>query len=106
MKKILLPAIIISALASCSKKEEILTEGSVAENNVLPYDTTAIDSFAPGATPNNVIMKRVIVDSATLAKMEEQKLIAKKKKEETYKKAKAKLEEEEKILSPSTEDQQ
>lgn len=93
MKKILLPAIIISALASCSKKEEILTEGSVAENNVLPYDTTAIDSFAPGATPNNVIMNRVVVDSAYLTKIEEEKLLAKKKKEEADKE-KAKQEDE------------
>lgn len=105
MKNTILFLFIILMSVSCSKKK-VLVENEIAESQVLPYDTTAIDSFAPGATPNNVIMKRVIVDSATLAKMEEQKLIAKKKKEETYKKAKAKLEEEEKILSPSTEDQQ
>lgn len=63
----------------------------------LPYDTTAIDSFAPGANPGNVVMKRVVVDSAYLAKAEEQKIIAKKKKEEADKKlAEEKLKQEEK----------
>lgn len=87
MKKIILTIIGVSAL-SCSKKQEIAAESSVTESTVLPYDTTAIDSFAPGAKPGNVIMNRMIVDSAALAKIEEQKLAAKMKKEEADKKAK------------------
>lgn len=87
MKKIILSIICVTAL-SCSKKQEIASEGSVAESTVLPYDTTAIDSFSPGANPGNVIMNRVVVDSASLAKIEEQKLAAKMKKEEADKKAK------------------
>lgn len=60
----------------------------MAESTVLPYDTTAIDSFAPGANPGNVIIKRVTVDSAALAKNDEQKTATKIKKEEADKKAK------------------
>lgn len=87
MKKIILTIIGITAL-SCSKKQEIAEESSVAESTVLPYDTTAIDSFAPGANPGNVIINRVKVDSAALAKNDEQKTATKIKKEEADKKAK------------------
>lgn len=70
-------------MISCSKKE---VEQEVAKGYdyrlKLPYDTTAMDSFAPGANPGNVVMKRVVVDSADLAKVAEQKAIAMKKKEE------------------------
>ncbi len=93
MKKIISILSILLFTASCSKKEEVLVENSAVESNSLPYDTTAIDSFAPGANPGNVIMNRVIVDSAAVAKMEDAKLVAKLKKEEAEKKEKAKLDE-------------
>lgn len=87
MKKIILTIIGVTAL-SCSKKQEIAEESSVTETTVLPYDTTAIDSFAPGANPGNVIINRVAVDSSALAKNDEQKTATKNKKEEADKKAK------------------
>ncbi|AZI19466.1 hypothetical protein [Chryseobacterium taklimakanense] len=87
MKKIILTIIGVTAL-SCSKKQEIAEESSVTETTVLPYDTTAIDSFAPGANPGNVIINRVAVDSSALAKNDEQKTATKIKKEEADKKAK------------------
>lgn len=87
MKKIILTIIGVTAL-SCSKKQEIAEESSVTETTVLPYDTTAIDSFAPGANPGNVIINRVAVDSTALAKNDEQKTATKIKKEEADKKAK------------------
>lgn len=97
MKKIISSTFIILFFVSCSKKEETVAEGSTYDYNTkLPYDTTAIDSFSPGANPGNVIMNRVVVDSATIAKMEEKKLLAKMKKEEDDKKDKAKLEEDNK----------
>lgn len=87
MKKIILTIIGVITL-SCSKKQEIAEESSVTESTVLPYDTTAIDSFAPGANPGNVIINRVAVDSPALVKNDEQKTATKIKKEEADKKAK------------------
>ena len=87
MKKIILTIIGVTTL-SCSKKQEIAEESSVTETTVLPYDTTAIDSFAPGANPGNVIINRVAVDSSALVKNDEQKTATKIKKEEANKKAK------------------
>lgn len=96
MKKLLFLSLIL--IISCSKKEvEQEMASGYDYSQKLPYDTTAIDSFAPGANPGNVVMKRVVVDSAYLAKAEEQKIIAKKKKEEADKKlAEEKLKQEEK----------
>lgn len=87
MKKIILTIIGVTTL-SCAKKQEIAEESTVTESTVLPYDTTAIDSFAPGANPGNVIINRVAVDSSALAKNDEQKIATKIKKEEADKKAK------------------
>lgn len=87
MKKIILTIIGVTTL-SCAKKQEIAEESSVTETTVLPYDTTAIDSFAPGANPGNVIINRVTVDSSALVKNDEQKTATKIKKEEANKKAK------------------
>lgn len=96
MKKLLFLSLVL--IISCSKKEvEQEMASGYDYSQKLPYDTTAIDSFAPGANPGNVVMKRVVVDSAYLAKAEEQKIIAKKKKEEADKKlAEEKLKQEEK----------
>ena len=96
MKKLLFLSLIL--IISCSKKEvEQEMASGYDYSQKLPYDTTAIDSFAPGANPGNVVMKRVVVDSAYLAKAEEQKIIAKKKKEEADKKlAEEKLKQQEK----------
>lgn len=83
-------------ILACSKKEEVATTASAYDYSAkLPYDTTAIDSFSAGATPNNMILNRVVIDSATRAKLEEQKIAAQKKKEADDR-AKAKLEEESK----------
>lgn len=87
MKKIILTIIGVTTL-SCSKKQEIAQESSVTETTVLPYDTTAIDSFAPGANPGNVIINRVAVDSSALVKNDKQKTATKIKKEEADRKAK------------------
>lgn len=87
MKKIILTIIGVTTL-SCSKKQEIAEESSVTETTVLPYDTTAKDSFAPGANPGNVIINRVAIDSSALVKNDEQKTATKIKKEEADKKTK------------------
>ncbi|WP_313215239.1 hypothetical protein [Soonwooa sp.] len=76
-------------LTSCSKSNEANTSVELPEK--LDYDTTAIDSFAPGATPANMATKIIVVkDSAAEAKKKELetqiKDLEKKKKEEEKKK--------------------
>lgn len=84
MKKLLFLSLIL--IISCSKKEvEQEMASGYDYSQKLPYDTTAIDSFAPGANPGNVVMKRVVVDSAYLAKAEEQKSLPKRKRKKLIK---------------------
>ncbi|MGL6037493.1 MAG: hypothetical protein ACRC0E_01195 [Soonwooa sp.] len=76
-------------LTSCSKSNEANTSVELPEK--LDYDTIAIDSFAPGATPANMAPKIIVVkDSAAEAKKKELetqiKDLEKKKKEEEKKK--------------------
>lgn len=77
-------------LTSCSKSNDVNNTVEIPEK--LDYDTIAIDSFAPGATPANMAPKVIIVkDSAAEAKKKELetqiKDLEKKKKEEEKKKA-------------------
>lgn len=87
-------------LASCSKKTDANSlQSEVSEK--LDYDTIAIDSFAPGATPANMAPKIIIVkDSAKEAKKKELetqiKELDKKKKDDEKKKADEKQKELEK----------
>lgn len=82
MKKNLITTFLLIALSiiSCSKKEQI--ERSSSDNDFvekLPYDTTAIDSFSAGATPNNLKLERKMLDSASLKIKQEEKPNAKQK---------------------------
>lgn len=62
--------ILLLIIVSCSKKTAHITELEIPEK--IDFDTTAVDSFAPGATPNNVKEKIILVkDSATEAKRKE-----------------------------------
>lgn len=105
MKNLMLLIFLIAA--SCSKKAPETTMSEKPE--VLDYDTTAIDSFAPGATPANMLTKKVIIvkDSAKEAKKKlleaqikelEKKELEKKKAEE---KQKSKDKEKQKALETS-----
>lgn len=92
MKKSILIFFVFIVANSCSKKETaVSTDSELSEK--LTYDTTAIDSFAPGATPANVILNRApkidSADSAKIAKAKlEASLLKSKKEEEDKKKAK------------------
>ncbi len=93
MKKNLIILSILSFAISCSKKESANSAQNTDFSERLTYDTTAIDSFAPGATPANVILNRApIIDSADSARIAKAKLEASllksKKEEEDKKKAK------------------
>ncbi|QIG90104.1 hypothetical protein G6R40_10730 [Chryseobacterium sp. POL2] len=104
MKNLMLLIFLIAA--SCSKKAPETTMSEKPE--VLDYDTTAIDSFAPGATPANMLPKVIKVkDSAKEAKKKvleaqikelEKKELEKKKAEE---KQKTKDKEKQKALETS-----
>ncbi len=90
-------------LTSCSKKTDANASVEIPEK--LDYDTIAIDSFAPGATPANMVPKVIVVkDSAAEAKKKELetqiKDLEKKKKEDEEKK---KADEKEKAKKTETE---
>lgn len=91
-------------LTSCSKKTDANASVEIPEK--LDYDTIAIDSFAPGATPANMAPKVIVVkDSAAEAKKKELEVqikdLEKKKADE---KEKAKKTESEKAKEKSKEE--
>ncbi len=110
MKLIICTLIIASTALSCSQK-------STAQNNPdnpdaapsITYDTTAIDSFGPGATSesvmskiNAVAIKREKDSLAAMAKAEQAKL-DKEKAEKEAQKAKEEKKENKAELPPSSE---
>ena len=110
MKLIICILIIASTALSCSQK-------STAQNNPdnldaapsITYDTTAIDSFGPGATSesvmskiNAVAIKREKDSLAAMAKAEQAKL-DKEKAEKEAQKAKEEKKENKAELPPSSE---
>lgn len=97
---------------SCSKNTD---NANYPDNNFvkIKYDTTAIDSFAPGATPNNVKQKVLIIKDSLSEKkkeledkikaLEKQKEAAKEKeKEKEKKKQEEKAKEQPKPTSTAT----
>ena len=55
MKNVIFAAVILSLLTvACSKREPVI---DTAQELKLKYDTTAIDSFSPGATSIDIARK-------------------------------------------------
>ena len=109
MKKLLITSIAIT-LISCSDKEIKNQNVSDETTTKITYDTTAIDSFGPGATAvgvmakiNRIAEKRRADSLAAIAKAEQDKLdkekLEKDKKLEEEKKAKEKKQAEQKVES-------
>lgn len=81
MKKLILPSVLI-VLSACSKETPVLnTSDNLDAAPQITYDTTAIDSFGPGATSeavmakiNAVAIKKEQDSLAKIAKAEQEKL--------------------------------
>ncbi|GGG45959.1 hypothetical protein [Epilithonimonas arachidiradicis] len=91
MKYIYFIAILIFAF-SCSKKDSVVSQENFEKTPAITYDTTAIDSFGPGATSesvmakiNAVAIKREKDSLAAIAKAEQEKLDKEKAKLEAEK---------------------
>ncbi len=92
MKKILIPSLTLLIL-SCSKETPVLNNSdNLDAAPKIVYDTTAIDSFGPGATSeavmakiNAVAIKREQDSLAKIAKAEQEKLDKEKAKLEAEK---------------------
>lgn len=92
MKKIIIPGLLI-LLSACSKEKPILnTSDNLDAAPQIVYDTTAIDSFGPGATSeavmakiNAVAIKKEQDSLAKIAKAEQEKLDKEKAKLEAEK---------------------
>lgn len=72
---------IIAFALSCSKNNSTITQENFEKSVTITYDTTAIDSFGPGATSesvmakiNAVAIKREKDSLAAIAKAEQEKL--------------------------------
>lgn len=89
---------VIILTISCSKNTDINYPDSSFVK--AKYDTTAIDSFAPGATPNNVKPKVLIIKDSLSDKKKELedkiKALEKQKESDKEKKEKEKKKQEEK----------
>ena len=93
------PIFILALALSCSKNNEAIPQENLEKAPAITYDTTAIDSFGPGATSesvmakiNAVAIKREKDSLAKIAKAEQEKL----DKEKTEKEARKAKEEKEK----------
>jgi len=81
MKKLILPSVLI-VLSACSKETPVLNNSdNLDAAPQITYDTTAIDSFGPGATSeavmakiNAVAIKKEQDSLAKIAKAEQEKL--------------------------------
>lgn len=97
MKFSLLFAVLIIIL-SCSKNTDNADDANYPDKNFvkIKYDTTVIDSFSPGATPNNMKPKVIILkDSLSEKKKElESKIKALEKQKEADKEKEKKKQEE------------
>ena len=99
MKKILLP-VLAMLMVSCSKESAVMNNSDQLDASPkITYDTTAIDSFGPGATSeavmakiNAVAIKREKDSLAKIAKAEQEKLDKEKAKLEAEKAKETKLE--------------
>ncbi len=56
MKNLWIFLLFAMLVSSCSKKNTAAVTESLPEDLRAPYDTTAIDSFSPGAVPRSVLI--------------------------------------------------
>jgi len=56
MKNLWIFLLFAMLVISCSKKNAAAVTESLPEDLRAPYDTTAIDSFSPGAVPRSVLI--------------------------------------------------
>lgn len=91
MKHIYFIAILV-LIFSCSKNNETIAQDNFEKTQTITYDTTAIDSFGPGATSesvmakiNAVAIKREKDSLAAVAKAEQEKLDKEKAEKEAQK---------------------
>lgn len=99
MKKLIIPSLLI-LLSACSKETPVLNNSDNLDAAPhITYDTTAIDSFGPGATSesvmakiNAVAIKREQDSLAKIAKAVQEKLDKEKKEKEAEKTKEAKAE--------------
>ncbi|MFC4686070.1 hypothetical protein ACFO4P_03880 [Epilithonimonas pallida] len=91
MKHIYFIAIFVFAI-SCSKNNSTVSQENFEKTPAITYDTTAIDSFGPGATSesvmakiNAVAIKREKDSLAAIAKAEQEKLDKEKAEKEAQK---------------------
>lgn len=99
MKKIIIPGLLI-LLSACSKEKPILnTSDNLDAAPQIVYDTTAIDSFGPGATSEAVMAK---INAVALKKEQDSLAKIAKAEQEKLDKEKAKLEAE-KAKEPKTD---
>lgn len=99
MKKIIIPGLLI-LLSACSKEKPILnTSDNLDAATQIVYDTTAIDSFGPGATSEAVMAK---INAVAIKKEQDSLAKIAKAEQEKLDKEKAKLEAE-KAKEPKTD---
>lgn len=107
MKKIIVASVLVS-LSACSKETPVLnTSDNLDAAPQMVYDTTAIDSFGPGATSeavmakiNAVAIKKEQDSLAKIAKAEQEKLDKEKAKLEAEKAKEPKTEQTEPATNP------
>jgi len=112
MKKIIIPSFLI-LLSACSKETPVLNNSdNLDAAPQITYDTTAIDSFGPGATSeavmakiNAVAIKREQDSLAAIAKIEQEKVDKENKEKESEKAKEKKAEIPKPTLKPSEETQ-
>ena len=99
MKKIIVASVLI-LLSACSKETPVLnTSDNLDAAPQMVYDTTAIDSFGPGATSEAVMAK---INAVAIKKEQDSLAKIAKAEQEKLDKEKAKLEAE-KAKEPKTE---
>lgn len=72
MKILFLYTTLLFSIISCGDNNiETLSDSEELIDSTLPYDTTAIDSFSAGVTPNIIILEKTKLDSNSLSKKKE-----------------------------------
>lgn len=107
MKNVYLFAILLFSVVACNKnKAADIDQDNISNLPQVTYDTTAIDSFGPGATSqgvmskiNAVAIKREKDSLAKIAKAEQEKAEAEKAKKEAESKKESKSSE---VKTPAT----
>ncbi|MCG2793450.1 MAG: hypothetical protein L6262_07900 [Weeksellaceae bacterium] len=111
MRKLAFLLLLCVIFFSCSKNKPVFNNSDAPPSSPITYDTTAIDSFGPGATSesvmakiNAVAIKRKKDSLAAIAKIEQEKLEKEKlEKEKAAQKEKQKPEQNKPEEQPTTE---